>query len=485
MALKRSLAWMGLAQITALALQFTSSVVLARLLTPYEMGIYAVSAATVGVLAVVQAFGLQALIVREEFLTTEITATAFTLNLFIALGLSAAIASLSVAGGAFLHDAAVQRVLLVLSINPLFSIFDLLPTANLERRGKFRTMSLVTTTSGIAGTILTIVLAFKGFKYMSLVYSGIVSAAISTILMNIAGRQHVSFRMGLKAWRRVANFGLQMLAVSGVNSISTRLSDVLLGRLQGLSALGIYNRAGSLNGLIWSNVHLVAGRVVFVDYAELNRQKVSLRGRYLRTVEIITALLWPAFGGFAILSGPFILMVYGAKWLPATVPLAFLAIASMIQVSITMTWELFAATGQLKAQTRIEFVRAGVALACFGAGCLISMTVAAAARIVDAAFAVFLYRKHLDRMTDTALADFLPIYRQSAILTLLALIPPAALMATFRMSARTPMMLVIGSVVLGIALWAAGLSYFKHPLMHEAKLSMERFARNRRVNSNV
>jgi O-antigen/teichoic acid export membrane protein len=178
-------------------------------------------------------------------------------------------------------------------------------------------------------------------------------------------------------------------------------------------------------------------------------------------------------------------MVYGAKWLPATVPLAFLAIASMIQVSITMTWELFAATGQLKAQTRIEFVRAGVALACFGAGCLISMTVAAAARIVDAAFAVFLYRKHLDRMTDTALADFLPIYRQSAILTLLALIPPAALMATFRMSARTPMMLVIGSVVLGIALWAAGLSYFKHPLMHEAKLSMERFARNRRVNSNV
>lgn len=485
MALKKSLAWMGFAQVTALALQFTSSVVLARLLTPYEMGIYAVSAATVGVLSVIQAFGLQALIVREEFLTDEITATAFTLNMVIAFVLSAAIASLSVAGGAFLHDAAVKRVLLVLSINPLFSIFDLLPTANLERRGRFRTMSLVTTASGIAGTVLTIVLALKGYKYMSLVYSGIVSAALSTILMNIAGWQHVSFRLGLNAWRRVANFGLQMLAVSGVNSISTRLSDVLMGRLQGLSALGIYNRAGSLNGLIWSNVHLVAGRVVFVDYAELNRKKVSLRDRYLRTVEIITALLWPAFGGFAILSGPFILMVYGVKWLPATVPLAFLAIASMIQVSITMTWELFAATGQLKAQTRIEFVRAGAALVCFGAGCLISMAAAAAARVVDAIFAVFLYRKHLDRMTDTAMADFLPIYRQSAILTLLALLPPALLMISSRMSARTPMAQVLGSALLGVLFWMAGLSYFKHPLMQEAKLSLARFRKRRSMDAEV
>ncbi len=485
LALKRSLAWMGFAQITALALQFSSSVVLARLLTPYEMGIYAVSAATVGVLSVIQAFGLQALIVREEFLTEDITATAFTLNMVIALSLSAGIASLSVAGGSFLHDAAVQRVLLLLSINPLFSIFDLLPTANLERRGRFRTMSLVTTASGIAGTILTIVLALRGFKYMSLVYSGIAAAALNTILMNFAGRQHVSFRMGLRAWRRVANFGLQMLAVSGVNSISTRLSDVLMGRLQGLSALGIYNRAGSLNGLIWSNVHLVAGRVVFVDYAELNRQGVSLRERYLRTVQIITALLWPAFGGFAILSGPFILIVYGAKWLPATVPLAFLAIASMIQVSITMTWELFAATGQLKAQTRIEFVRASIALVCFGAGCLISMAVAAAARVVDAVFAVFLYRKHVDRMTDTALADFLPIYKQSAILTLLALMPPAALMLSSRMSARTPILGVVGSALLGIVFWFAGLMYFKHPLMQEAKISMGRFLRRRRVDVEI
>jgi hypothetical protein len=34
-----------------------------------------------------------------------------------------------------------------------------------------------------------------------------------------------------------------------------RISDIMLGRLLGLGALGIYNRASGLNRLIWNNIH--------------------------------------------------------------------------------------------------------------------------------------------------------------------------------------------------------------------------------------
>ena len=72
MSLKRSLAWMALAQGCSLVMQFAASVVLARYLTPYETGIYAVALAMVGILALMQALGLHSLIVREENLTQEI-----------------------------------------------------------------------------------------------------------------------------------------------------------------------------------------------------------------------------------------------------------------------------------------------------------------------------------------------------------------------------------------------------------------------------
>jgi O-antigen/teichoic acid export membrane protein len=476
LSVKNSLAWMAFAQGCSFALQFAASVVLARFLTPHETGIYAVALATVGVLSLMQALGLQSLIVREEVLTPEIEATAFTLNACIAVLLSVSVAGISIFGGAFLGDVGVLKVLLALAVAPLFGIFAFLPSAQLERNGRFKAMALIGTASSVVATIATIMLAIHGFSYMSIAYAQWVGAGVYAVMMNIVGREYSCFRLGFKSWRRVGGFGLQMLAVSGITSVSLRLSDIILGRLLGLSALGIYNRASGLNGLLWNNIHLVLGRVVFVDYAGLHRRGAPLRDRYLRTLEIVTATLWPAFAGLGVLARPFIATVYGERWLPAASPLLFLALASMIQVSISMTWELFAATGELRTQTRIEFIRATLALLAFAAGCMISITAAAAARVLDAAFAFFLYRPHLNRMTGTSLADLWPIYAKSALLTALAITPAVLATTSFGTLAEAPTAVEAGTIPLGILLWACGLLALKHPLVEEIRTTVRRRA---------
>ena len=57
--------------------------------------------------------------------------------------------------------------------------------------------------------------------------------------------------------------------------------------------------------MIGNNIHLVVARVVFVDFARLHRSAVPLRDRYLRTLEIMTATLWPAFAGLGVFARPF------------------------------------------------------------------------------------------------------------------------------------------------------------------------------------
>ncbi|MGK2908871.1 MAG: oligosaccharide flippase family protein [Sphingobium sp.] len=469
MSIKKSLAWMGGAQVISLVLQFASTVVLARYLSLHEAGIYAVALAVVAVLALIQNLGLQALIVREEVLTPEISTTAFTINALISLFLAVVIAAISFAGGTWLGDPGVQRALSVLAITPLFQILIFLPAATMEREGRFKEIALVGTAGTVCGTIATIILVLFGFSYMSVPYAQWVTGTVTAILMTIVGSRHVSFRIGFQSWRRVGDFGLQMLAVSGINSASTRLSDIVLARLLGLSALGLYSRASSLNGMIWTNVHLLIGRVMLVDYAALHRSGQPLRDRYLRTVEIVTALLWPMFIGFAVIAKPFIFTVYGERWVPAAVPLALIMLGSAIQVAITMTWELFAATGQLRTQTRIEFIRSGVSLSAFVGGCFISLEAAAAARVVDALFALFLYRPHLNRMTGTVFADFHGIYGRSALLTLLACAPAAGLSAWSGFAANIPVIPLAGAISLGIVLWAAGLFMLRHPLVAELR----------------
>ncbi|WP_419827840.1 oligosaccharide flippase family protein [Sphingomonas sp.] len=474
MDVKRSLAWLGAAQLLSFTLQFAASVVLARHLSLREAGIYAAALAVAGVLALIQTLGLQALIVREEELTDEVSATAFTVNALISLLLAAALLAISAAGGRWLGDPGVGRVLRAVAVVPLFAIFAFLPSAILERHGRFREIAVATTAGSVAGAVATMWLVTQGFGYMSAAYAQWATGLVAAIAINLLGFRHASLRVGFSAWRRVAEFGFQMLAVTGINQASTRLSELVLARFLGLPALGLFSRASSLNGLLWTNIHLLVGRVMLVDFAGLHRGGASLRPRYLQTVEIVTALLWPVFAGLAVLAPPFVQMIYGPRWVPAAAPLALLALSSLVQVAITMTWELFAATGELRAQTRIEFIRSLLALAAFVGGCLVSLEAAAAARVADALFALALYRPHLDRMTGTRTADFWPIYARSALLTLVACAPAAALMVWRGWSAATPLPLVLASVAAGGGLWVAALMATRHPLIAELRVRRRR-----------
>ena len=261
MALKSSLSWMGLGQILSVALQFAASVVLAHYLSPEEMGVYAIASAAVGLLALMQAFGLQSFIVREEVLTKELSQTAFTANAGLAILLAASIAAIGLLSGKAFGDSRVRQVVLALAISPLFGIFDFLPGANLERSGRFKLMALAGISAGIAAAATTIIAAVLGARYMTAAFAGWASGFTYAAFVNVAGWRHASLRLGFRQWKSVTSFGLQMMATSGLHSVGGRLSDLCLGKLRGLSALGIYGRASSLNGLLWNNIHMVSGRV--------------------------------------------------------------------------------------------------------------------------------------------------------------------------------------------------------------------------------
>ncbi len=469
MSVSRSLAWMGSAQGLSMGLQFAVQVVLARYLTLHDAGIYAVGLAMVGALGLIQNLGLQALIVREEELTPEISTTTFTINAILSVLVAAVVYAMSFAGAKVLGDTGVGRVLAALAVVPLINAFSFLPLAILEREGRFKQIALSGTVGSVVGAAVTIATCWTGASYMSAAYGQWANAVCVLVTMAVIARQHFGRRFSFHSWRRVSEFGLQLLAVNGVNAIGLRLSDILLPRFLGLAALGLYSRASGLNGLIWGNVHMLVGRVMLVDFVAIHRQGGALRDRYIATVDVVTVLLWPVFAGFAVISGPFIHYVFGARWVDATYPLMLLCAASMLLVSITMTWELFTATNELRTQTRIEFIRAIVALVLFIGGCLISLEAAAFARVLEAIVAIALYRPHIGRMTKTRAADFWPIYGRNLLLTAIAIAPTAAVMTLHRWQPDVSIVMLGSGMVAGALLWGAMLTWFRHPLIGEIR----------------
>ena len=471
---------MGLSQVLYLIMQFGSSVFVARLLSPYEMGVYTVALATVGLIGVFQSFGLFGFIVRQKEMTADLQASTFTINAILSFILAGLIALLSTLGGAFLHEPGVRKVMLLLAISPIIGCFQFLPEANLERLAQFKAISIIGTCKTVIAQGLAVLLAFHGYSYMSLAYSQLAAALFGLLAYNIVGRRHVSFHLRLSEWRPISAFGIQMMAISGVTSIADRATDFILARLLGLSALGLFSRASNLNNLLWENIHLVTGKVLFVDLANQKREGTSLRDSYIMINDINTVLLWPAFAGLAIVSGPFIVAVYGQKWVAAAHPLCLLAIGSMVYVSLSMTWDLFVLDERTKQQTKIEYVRMLFSVVAFGAGCLLNLSAAAASRVATALFSNALYRPHMSQITDTTAADFRLIYARNALITFGAVLPSGIVMAAYHASENASLLYVGASVMVGVLIWMALLIITRHPLRSELMLIINRLKRGTR-----
>ena len=465
---KRNLSWMALSQVAYLLLQFSSSIVVARALRPEEVGIYTVATSVVGLLSLFQAFGLSAFLVREPELTSGLLKTAFTLNLLLSIMISGSLGVLSVLGANLLHEDGVRRVLLVLCLVPILGAIEFLPSAMMERSAAFKTIGLIGVLRTVTSQFTSVALVLSGFSYMSLAYGQIAAALVGAAAFCFLGREHMRLSVSVQGWQRMLRFGVQMLLIQGVNSAFSRAAEFALARLLGLSALGLYSRATNLNNLVWENIHLVIGRVLFVDLSAQRKEGKSLRTTYLKTVEVLTTLLWPAFVGLAIVAGPFVRLVYGERWVAASHPLILICLSSVVLVSITMTWEIFVACRETARQARIEIVRTATGFALFCVGCLFGLTGAAAGRLGESVVSVVLYRPHLDRMTDTSVLDLLRIYFRAGALTLLAILPALSIMLLNHFSEYTSVLQVVSAIGVGMALWLSALILSRHLIFVEA-----------------
>lgn len=473
--------WMAASQGSAFVTQFATTVVLARLLTPYDMGVFAAALAVVGLLGIMRSLGLGTYVIRAGALTPELLQTTFTLNALISLVIAVAVAGLSVLGGAVLNEPGVQRVLMVVAVVPLFSIFEFRPAIVLEREGRFATLAVVNVVRAVTAAGVAIGMAVGGHSYMSLAYGQVVAGFLAAALFNLAGWQHVSLRTGLADWRGVLRYGAHMITITGTSMAAQRLSELALARLLGLGALGMFSRATGIASIAWESISLIVLRTAFVDLAEQRRQGRSLRDSYLRMVTLMAGLLWPAFTGLAVLSGPVVALMYGDQWLAAQVPLSLLALSSLPFVPIALSGGVFMVTERTGDQARFEAIRGVVGLALFLGGCLFGLNWAAAARVLEALLAFALVRPLVQQMTGTRDHDFTPIYLRSLALTAVAVGPAVAVMSWHGWSPLAPLGAVAAAVLGGVLLWAGLLRQMRHPLYDEARWMLARLGMGRAV----
>lgn len=465
---RTSILWMAICQGMSILLHFGATVVVARLLSPYEMGVFAAATAVVGLLTLLRMLGLAGFVIRAKELTPDLLASVFTINTAISLTLAGGILLAGLLGGILFGDDGVRQVLNWLVLVPLLNIFEFAPTTRMERDGRFAEIAAIGILRIATTSSVLLYFAFTGHSYMSLAYGQVAGMAVGLLAFHVVAWRYAVFRFSLSGWREVMRYGIDILAISGTNYASSRLAEIVLARMLGLPALGLYSRATGLANLFWENVQIVISRVLFVDFSEQRRRGLSLRDSYLRIVSIMMGILWPLFAGLAVIAGPAIVVLYGEKWADAHIPLSLLSIACLPLVAIAMPSEIFIVCERTRQQVRFEFARATAGFVIFTIGCTFGLAGAAFARILEGLLAFLIYRPHLRQMTDTTERDYLPIYLRSLALTLSAVTPAAFVMVVHGWSPFAPIGQVLGAVAAGMAAWVVTAYLQNHVILVEA-----------------
>lgn len=477
MAVRRAIFWAVAGQGVVIAATFATTVALARILSPREIGVYAIGLAVSGVLQALSAFGVGTYIVRERELTDATLASAFTINALVALLLAGALYGTSLAPGIVRGEPMVAQVLALLAIVPLIGIFEFRPATMLQRELDFRAISLATVARTVATAVVSIAAALAGASALSAAYGGVAGAVVGAAAFVLAGRRHARLALSVSAWRSMVGFGAKTLLIGGIAVFAYRLSDVLLGLILGLTALGFYNRAATLATMANQNIYATIARVLYAKLASDDRAGIGLRGAYLRGLDMILALLWPILIGFAVLAGPAVSVLFGDRWLAAAVPLAILLVAQALGLTFAMNYELFVLRDQVGRQARYEIVRSAASLAAFVVGCQFGLVGAAVSRLVDPLVGMALYLPQMRRLSGLERGDLGRTFARNGAVTLAAVGPAMVLMIATRFSPQTPLAPVAAVIGGGAGLWLVTLRWLDHPLYDEIALQLARLRR--------
>lgn len=351
---RRTIALSFLQNYTALAISFLSSIIIARILTPHDIGIFSIGVAVVGIAHMLRDFGVGQYIIQKKDLDDADIQAAFGLTLAVAWAMSLVIFVVAEQVAQFYGTPQIRNVMWLLAVNFLLIPFGSVTMALLRRRMEFGSLYWIRTSSALTHAAVAIFCAWLGYGYLSLAFAstmGIVATVCACILARPSG---MPWMPGVEGLKRVLSFGGYVTGGRLATELASAFPELVIGKALDISSVGIFGRAMGLIDIFNRAFVSSIWGVMLPHFANVVRGEGSLKDSFLISVRHTTAIAWPFFTVMGLLSFPIVRVLYGDQW-DASVPLVRILCFAGAAGSLFIGWgQLVTALGQPRTLAQIE-----------------------------------------------------------------------------------------------------------------------------------
>lgn len=325
--------WTTVAAIINASVQLIQVAVLTRFLGKEDFGLMAIALFVIGISQIFIDMGLSNSIVYKQKVNDLQLHTLFWLNILMGIGIFISLLLFSPLIAAIYDSPKLEPV-----INGIAFTFLILPLGQLyetllKKELQFKALAARDIYGKIVGLIVGVALAIMNFGVFALVYANLATAFISMILLVYNGlsiyKPRLKFSWDSLKKEGFISFGLFQMGENIVGYFNAQFDTLLIGKLLGMEALGLYNIAKTLAFKPYQIINPILTKVAFPILAKLQNEISRLKETYLNIIRTLTMTNAPIYIIMILWAKPLILIFFGPEWESAVPIFRLLAITAL------------------------------------------------------------------------------------------------------------------------------------------------------------
>ena len=343
-------------------LQLLAIPIVARLLGPSSYGLVALASPFFYFLLLFGDLGLGATLVRAQALSRRQESSVFWAIFTIASGLAALLVAWAYPLGRLLGQPEISPLLV--GFAPLFLIAaaGVVPSARLQRSGRFKTVALIDTVAASAGVCAAILGALSGWGPWALVAQQWALWAVKVLSVIGATRFYPILAFDRQAVRSSLHFGSAIVGSNVVHFLGANLDNFLIGTILGPAKLGLYAIAYqvvNIPGMILGAAHYSLMPAV----SDAHHKGIVLEKTYIEALRLMLLVAGPALTGLAVTADLVIAVFFGNAWMETASLIWLLAPFGIIHTTFILNGAMMLGSGRSGVEFRTAILRAAATAA--------------------------------------------------------------------------------------------------------------------------
>jgi O-antigen/teichoic acid export membrane protein len=399
---------------SAKGLSFLLFLILARLLTPAQLGVAAAISVVIALVGLIAEQGFSDAIVQRRNLKDADINLPFYSSLFISCLMAATVVLLAGQVERWMNVPGLSPLLMVASATLPLTALSMFQEAMYRRRLLFRQLAIrMLVTASIAGAV-AVACAYAGMGSWSLVIQALVMSGLNATWLWYRPMWKPGRAIDTGSYKEIVGFSGHVLASRVLDVITMRSIEALIVGLHGAAALGLYAVGARVFQTLMQLLTAAVTNVSLGTLSHFAHDIERLRRAFMKTLMASAALGVPLFIGGAALSHELAVFLFGSKWAAAGDVMNILMTLGALQCVQSMNGPTFSALGRPRYHAWIallKMVTVVAAIALVPTGNVVELTVVfAIAQVVTTPLSYGLLVRCLDLRMRDIVYEVAPFY---------------------------------------------------------------------------